>query len=418
MKIMGKYSGNSVKKEKTDTEIMDKLYPLINEEDLERYAKFFKHDLIAALHNQRSSLSAILNPVYKITPKPSKGVAIAIGGTYGYVSYFTISKKKDIKFYNRKIFQLPQYVKKEELFRIISKYVFEAAGGKRTLPIGISFAYPLKPVLMGKYIDGELLYMTKERNIEGLIGKRVGQEYHKFLIKEYDIDTEITVANDTISLLLGGEGAEIAGVIGTGLNFAYWEKRTNIAPLKLGELHNFVQGDIAINTESKNFDKITETPLRKKVDEMSESPGLSLSEKEAAGAYLYKIFNAGKNDILGKDFPALTSSDQINDIISNAYIYPANIDIQTKAKAKFFAERIYHRSAQIVAVEICGILFKLGKTTGIIPIIIDGGIFWKAKNYPALVNLYINMILPQVIPSFTRLFGSSRRGIAILTSGI
>jgi hypothetical protein len=47
----------------------------------------------------------------------------------------------------------------------------------------------------------------------------------------------------------------------------------------------------------------------------------------------------------------------------------------------------------------------------------EGGIFWKAKNYPTLVNLYVNMILPKVIPSFARLFGSSRRGIAILASG-
>jgi len=60
---------------------------------------------------------------------------------------------------------------------------------------------------------------------------------------------------------------------------------------------------------------------------------------------------------------------------------------------------------------------KLGKTQGLVPVVMEGGIFWKAKNYPALVNLYVNMILPEVIPSFARLFGSSRRGIAILALG-
>ena len=61
---------------------------------------------------------------------------------------------------------------------------------------------------------------------------------------------------------------------------------------------------------------------------------------------------------------------------------------------------------------------KLGKTKGAVPVVMEGGIFWKAHNYHALVNLYVNMILPEVIPSFARLFGSSRRGIAILARGM
>jgi hypothetical protein len=67
-----------------------------------------------------------------------------------------------------------------------------------------------------------------------------------------------------------------------------------------------------------------------------------------------------------------------------------------------------------VAIEITGILLKLGKTEGIIPILMEGGVFWKAKGYSTLVSAYIHDSLPNVIPSFVRLFGSSRRGIAIL----
>jgi len=394
---------------------LDDLYPLISHNDLFKYTKLFQHELIAALHNQHSSLPTILNPVHRIVPEKGFGVAVSIGGTNGYVSAFRIGKRGEIKFLNRKIFFLPEQTNKEALFHLITQNVLMvSAGRKKSFPIGIGFAYPLKPLLVHQYIDGELMYMTKQRNIEGLVGKRVGQEYHKFLKKEYNIDTTVTVANDAICLLLGGDGADVAGVVGTGLNFAYWEKRANIAPLKIGQMPSFVQGEIAINIESKNFDKIKATKLREIVDGESDDQGYSLAEKEVAGAYLYKIFNAGKEKIIGKDFPELTSTDQLNDIVTDAFFYRKNINDATRKKAKLFAERIFHRSAQIVAIELCGILMKIGRVEGIVPVVMEGGIFWKAKNYPALVNLYINMILPNVIPSFARLFGSSRRGIALL----
>lgn len=394
---------------------LDKLYPLIPVEDLAKYAKTFQHELIAALSNQNSSLPTILNPVYKIPPSPGFGVAASIGGTNGYVSAFRIGRRGEIKFLNRRLFFLPSKTTKDDIFHLMTKNIFAVANGRRkNFPIGIGFAYPLKPLLHHHFIDGELLFMSKGRNIEGLVGKKVGQEYHKFLLKEYGIDTTVAVANDAICLLLGGIGADIAGIVGTGLNFAYWERRDRIAPLKLSELYNFVQREIAVNIEAKNFDKIPETKLRELVDKKSDDSGYSLAEKEAAGAYLYQIFNAGKDQILGKGFPFLSSTDQLNDIIANAFVYPSKTNEKTKRNTRLFTERIFHRSAQIVAIELCGILIKIGKTAGIVPIVMEGGIFWKARNYPALVNLYVNMILPQVIPSFARLFGSSRRGIAIL----
>lgn len=396
---------------------IDKLYPLIPSHDLVKYAKLFHKDIVMALSNQHSSLPCILNPISRVTPRPGFGVAVSIGGTNGYASAFRISEEGVLKFLNRKLFSLPEQTTREKLFHLITKNILEVGKGKKKIfPIGIGFAYPLKPVLTHHFVDGELLYMSKGRNIEGLVGKRVGQEYHKFLIKEYGIDTTVSVANDAICLLLGGNGVDIAGVVGTGLNFAYWEKRSTIAPLKLGELNRFSQADVAVNLEAKNFDKITGTKLRELVDKGSEDVGYSLAEKEAAGAYLYQVFNSGKDKIVGKNFPSLSSTDQLNDILTSPQNPLLKGEGEVVRKAKAFAERIFHRSAQIVVIEICGILIKLGKTKGLVPIVMEGSIFWKAKNYHALVNLYINTILPGVIPSFARLFGSSRRGIAILAN--
>lgn len=398
---------------------LDKFYPLIEKEDLVKYAKLFQRELLAALHNQRSSLPVILNPIYKLKPKPGFGVAVSIGGTNGYASFFRISQKGVIRFHNRKIFSIPQKATKNELFQIITKNILSVIDKKlKTFSLGMGVAYPLKPILVNNSLDGELLYMTKGRDIRGLVGKKIGEEFRMFLQKKYKIEAAVSVANDAICLLLGGDGVEVAGVVGTGMNFAYWEKRLSIAPLKLSELPGFFQNEVAVNTEAGNFDKIKGTQLQEAVDKKSRRTGYSLAEKEAAGAFLYQIFNAGKDEIIGREFPDLISTDQLNDIITGAYEYPRGIEISDKKKVISFAERIFHRSAQIVAIELCGILMKLGKTKGVVSIVMDGGVFWKTKNYPALVNLYINMILPEVISSFARLFGSSRRGIAILANSI
>lgn len=411
-------SSNQIKKTSFE-ERLESSFSLIPEDDLKKLAKTFQLELIAALHNQQSSLPTILNPIYKMKPKQGAGVAISIGGTNGYVSAFKVTAKGVIQFINRIVFSIPPKIAKNELFQLIATKIIEASKGKKdNFTIGVGLAYPLKPILLNGLLDGELMQMTKEREIKGLVGKKVGMEFQKFLNKEFNIDTKVTVANDAICLLLGGIGAEVTGVVGTGVNFAYWEKRSNIAPLKLNSLSGFGQNEVAVNIEARNFDKISGTKYRDAIDNKSDDPGYSLAEKEAAGAYLYKIFNAGINKILGEDFPKLDSTDQLNEIMTGAFEYPKKITDDKKLIIKKFVERIFHRSAQVVAIELCGILMKIKKTIGIVPIVMDGGLFWKAKNYPSLVNLYINKILPEVIPSFTRLFGSSRKGIAILASSV
>ena len=390
-------------------------YPLLSDQQVEKASEDFKKDLIMGLSNQTSSLPMILNPISKIPAHPGNGVAVSIGGTNGYVSLFHISQSGVIKFLNREFFTLPTQTTKENLFELITKKVPAVSKGKKeVLPIGIGFAYPLKPILHAGFIDGILVEMSKGRTIKGLVGQKVRQEYHRYLIEKHNLDTTVTVANDAICLLLGGDGVEIAGVVGTGLNFAYWEKRSHIAPLKLSELPGFSQHEVAINIESANFDKIPPTSLLKIVDKQSNNPGDALSEKECAGAYLFELFNAGKDEIVGESCPKMNSTDELNEIVIGASEKIRSLSLEEKKRAKEFAENLFKRSAQITAIQISGILEKIGKTKGIVPIVMEGGIFWKAKNYSTLVNAYIHDVLPEVIPSFARLFGSSRRGIAVL----
>src|SRR3989344_7104453 len=96
---------------------LDELNPLLKEEELIKYSKQFQREIIAALHNQNSSLPSILNPIHKMRAKPGFGVAVAVGGTNGYASSFRVSDKGVISFLNRKLFSLLEQTTKKKLFR-------------------------------------------------------------------------------------------------------------------------------------------------------------------------------------------------------------------------------------------------------------------------------------------------------------
>src|SRR3989344_4771628 len=110
---------------------LDKIYPILNSNDLKNLAKTFQRELIAALHNQRSSLPTILNPIHKMKPKPGFGMAVAVGGTNGYVSSFRVSRKGVITFLNRKIFSLPEQTTKRKLFKLISENIFKVINDRK-----------------------------------------------------------------------------------------------------------------------------------------------------------------------------------------------------------------------------------------------------------------------------------------------
>lgn len=70
----------------------NKYYPLLSEADLKNNAKIFQRELIAALHNQESSLPTILNPIHKMQPQPGFGVAVE-----GKNRFWSSEGRKEIK---------------------------------------------------------------------------------------------------------------------------------------------------------------------------------------------------------------------------------------------------------------------------------------------------------------------------------
>jgi len=109
--------------QKSFNQLLDENYSLISEEDLISLSHSFRNELTAALSNQRSSLPSILNPIAKMTPKSGFGVAVAIGGTNGYVSAFYLKDTSEIKFMSRQIFTIPKKTTQNDLFHLITKNI-------------------------------------------------------------------------------------------------------------------------------------------------------------------------------------------------------------------------------------------------------------------------------------------------------
>lgn len=223
--------------------------------------------------------------------------------------------------------------------------------------ICINFAYPLQPISINGKLDGKLISGSKEHSFKGLVGKVVGEEVESFIEKKYQKKSVVSVANDTICLLLSGLTEYkwdqlAAGIVGTGLNFAIFEDENT-----------------TVNLESANFDKFEQSHEGKEIDMQSVQPGKALFEKEVSGAYLYKHYNLLAQ---GKNFPTLSSTEELDALAQNG----------TSEQQKI-AQLVLNRSAQLVATQITGILEFQQRD---LVFIMQGSLFWKGYNYKQTVE--------------------------------
>ncbi|MEK7129649.1 MAG: hypothetical protein AAB803_01400, partial [Patescibacteria group bacterium] len=91
--------------------------------------------------------------------------------------------------------------------------------------LALNLAYPMEPVARDGYLDGTLLFGTKEHAFAGLVGKLVGKTIEEYVRAKQNRNIRVALANDTICLLLSGltqfsQNQLAAGIIGTGMNFA------------------------------------------------------------------------------------------------------------------------------------------------------------------------------------------------------
>ncbi len=216
--------------------------------------------------------------------------------------------------------------------------------------IGLNFAYPLSPVFLNNKLDGVLISGSKENSFSGMINERIGEMVEQLASRERNQKVTVSAANDAICLLLSGLTSYpkenlVAAIMGTGTNIT------------------FFHDGYAINLESANFDKFTQSDECAAIDAVSGKPGRALFEKETSGGYIYQHFN-----LLLKKYhyghAPINSSKEL-----------AQIAIEKKVPIlSELAQSLIQRSAAYFAAQLAAVAeFKQQP----INVIMEGSFFWK-----------------------------------------
>ena len=233
--------------------------------------------------------------------------------------------------------------------------------------LSLNLAYPLDPVFRNNLLDGIFVRGGKEHRFDGLIGKKVGETIEDFVFSRLKRKVWVTVANDTVCLFISEATTQtwdttVAGIIGTGTNYA------------IG-----MNGQV-INLQSGSFNKIPQTPSGKIIDQESINPGKGMTDKEIAGAYLFRHFN-----IIAKEnnppFSPLASTKELSQLAE-----------KNDGGASQLAQIILERSASLAACQIAGIVeFKQQTTRGPLTFVMEGALFWEGWQYKAMLRKYLKM---------------------------
>lgn len=323
----------------------------------------FCRELEGSAAGKKTSLPFILHSLSP-TPLVSDNEEFQIMVIGGSVFKKAIGKKKDgeILFSKRGKSELKIIKTKEDFVRLVEENLDPDVS-----VVAINFAYPLTPVSDRGRLDGILLSGTKEHTFTGLIGERVGEQLEKYFYKKHKRKIVFTVANDTVCLLLSGLSKvswdELAcGIVGTGVNFAY-----------------FLGRDKLVNLESANFDKFPMSDEGREIDARSTKTGKALFEKETAGSYLYQHFNL----IIEKEGiqqPKIASTWELK-----------KLAIAGGSRAADIANDLVKRSAGLVAAQIAGIvLFKKRDMT----FVMEGSFFWEEDIYHKYVEEFLKIMIP------------------------
>ena len=339
--------------------------------ELEDSSSGKKTSLPFILHSLSSASQVSENETFQI---------MVIGGS---VFKQAIGKKEKtrISFSNKKQEELPNLRTKEDFI-----YLVERNLNPYTRVVTLNFAYPLSPVFDEGRLDGVLLSGSKEHTFRGLVGERVGKQLEEYFYKKYKRKILFTVANDTVCLLLSGLNRAsweklACGIVGTGINFAYF-----LGPHDL------------VNLESANFDKFPISPETREIDLHSIKTGRALFEKETAGSYLYQHFNS----ILAKQqlpYPKINSTWDLKKLAL----------LNTSASP--IARDLIRKSAGLIAAQIAGIiLFKKRDMT----FVMEGSFFWEEDIYREYVESFLKVLVPDRKVTFVHVVDSPFVGAAKL----
>ncbi|MBI2028647.1 MAG: hypothetical protein HYT07_03485 [Candidatus Levybacteria bacterium] len=353
----------------------------------------FLKELQDANIGRKNSLAFIVNEIPKI-PLVENGKRFQVLVVGGSICKKAILVKKDneLEVVKNETAKQPSFNNELVFLEFIEKNLEDNIN-----ILALNFAYPLKPIFINKKLDGILIKGSKENSFGNLVGRKIGEEIEKYVLQKNGKKIIVSLANDTICLLLSGLTKFswdnlAAGIVGTGLNFAIFKNKNKL-----------------VNLESANFDKFPKTKETQIIDRESNNPGGWLFEKETTGAYLYKHFNIilkAKN----LPFSPINSTEDLNALCSK------NIP-----KISKIAQDLLNQSAQLVACQIAGItafkkphFAKASRGKQNMVFVMEGSLFWKGNNYKKIVKETVRKLVPEYKVEFVEIKQSGIMGGAKL----
>lgn len=315
----------------------------------------FARELEEGKNGTKNSLSFLVNqlPQNPLVKEGELFQVITLGGTK-YRSGLLKSTNKEIELISMEDGDHPIFNTAKDFYSFLESYLKENINF-----LALNFAQALDPLFENGKLDGTLLAVSKEHAFEGLVGKRVAHEVEDYLLQKKNRKVSISVANDTVCLLLSGltnhSWDQMACcIVGTGVNSAF-----------------FLDNQTVINLESGGFNRIPQSEQALIVDKNSLEPGKKIFEKQVSGAYLYQYFNLTLKE-KNINYPAIKTTQQLDQIIA-----------QQTPQVSEIAEKIMKHSAELVATQIAGMAEFLKRD---LVFVVEGGLFWNGHNYKKTVE--------------------------------
>ena len=264
---------------------------------MRKFIKDFHMDMQKGLSGRRSSLKMI--PEYLKRPSgKEKGsfVALDLGGTnFRVLSIKLKGARLTGKPVTRKYKLEKKHIKKtgKELFDFIADCIKNfLKENKISLNkennIGFTFSFPVRKKGPA---SGVLIHWTKGFEATGVAGKDVVLLLNRSLEKKGLMNTRVTaLANDTVSTLVAKSykdpHCDVGVILGTGTNACYPERFSNVKKLKK---RKNLSGEMIINIEWGNFNRIPLSSYDVKLDKATWNPKEQILEKMVSGMYLGEL---------------------------------------------------------------------------------------------------------------------------------
>ncbi|MEI6055164.1 MAG: hypothetical protein WCR55_03815 [Lentisphaerota bacterium] len=280
----------------------------------------------------------------------------------------------------------------------------------KKLELAFTFSFPVDQTNIAA---GKLLVWTKGFTASGVVGEDIVVLLNEAL-KRIGINNLKVAAlvNDTVGTLVAKSYTEpscdVGVILGTGTNACYPEKLANIKKWRGMP----PKGNMIINMEWGNFDKLFITPYDKDVDAASPNPGKQRLEKMVSGMFLGEVLRVLVRDLIKRDLLfadesaanafhkhsslktenmsliEADSTDNLGEV--EAFLTKSgikNITIESKNLLKHVSKLISGRSAKLSAAAISAVVLwmdpelKSKHTIGI-----DGSLFEKYPGYKEMME--------------------------------